>query len=774
MGGDRGKTKKQLVDELNALRSRLDELQSHEVHQSGDAFVFNDILLNAAVGVSMLDLKGKFLRANSFLCRMVGYSEKELQSMSFSDITHPDDIQKGMEQMQMMLSGKADHVWFEKRYLHKAGHAIHAVISPSLVRDERGEPRYFFGLWQDMSGRERAERELMLFSDALEQTMDGVQIVGLDGRVMYSNRAVEEIYGFSPDDLKGRHVNDMNVDPEFADREILPSIMRDGRWDGELMVRHKGGGEFPIWLSTSFIKDPTGQPIAMVGTIKDMSERKRAEKAIRESEEKYRSLVDNAIVGIYKTDLEGNLLYANMALANILEFDSPAELMSTGVLNTYKDPGQRNLLTEKLITNGKVDNLEIKLSTRTGRTKDVLVSATLEGNVISGMIMDINEIKSLEDQLRHAQKMEAIGTLTGGIAHEFNNIMTAIMGFGEFLQDRIAEDDPLRINVDMIIAASERAVKLTDGLLAYSRKQLTYMEPTNINAVIRTVEGFLSNLVGVDIDLRVKTSDGDLIALVDKAQIEQVLFNMTTNAMDAMPDGGTVTISSGLVDSGDIPLDNPSRLKTGRYVLVSVSDTGTGIEDGDMEKIFEPFYTTKAVGKGTGLGLSMVYGMVKKHDGYIFVDSKPGEGTTFRIYLPLAETVGEEVIKETSMQVAGGTETVLVAEDDEAVRMLMKEMLETSGYSVITAVDGMDAVDRFMKSRDSIDLLLFDVAMPGKNGLEAYEEISRTVPDVKVIFVSGYLSDDLLGRTINERGLTFLPKPVRSRELFKSVRDVLG
>jgi PAS domain S-box-containing protein len=507
---------------------------------------------------------------------------------------------------------------------------------------------------------------------------------------------------------------------------------------------------------------------------REIAEHTRTEDALRESEKKYRDLVDNPLVGVFQSSLAGDLLFVNEALARMNEFDAPQEMIVEGVLARYKHPERRDVLIDLLKRDGKVDNFELDVLTKSGKTINILINAVLEGETMSGMVLDISERKRLEEQLRHAQKMEALGTLTGGVAHEFNNIMTAILGYGEFLEEEIGEDSSLWGHVEMIVASAERAAKLTEGLLAYSRKQITHMEPVNLRDVMAATEGFLSGLIGENIALAVEARDGDLTVMADKVQIEQVLLNLAMNAADAMPEGGTITMRAQAVECAEEVIEDHARIPPGAYVRVDVSDTGTGIGRDIREKIFEPFFTTKEVGKGTGLGLSMVYGIVRRHGGYITVESEPGRGTTFTVFLPSsgpAEPVEHVPRKEDA---AMGTETVLVAEDDDTIRELMRATLERAGYTVIEAVDGEDAVQKFLGNRDRVGLLLFDVIMPGKSGKEAYEEIRAVCPGVKVLFISGYVSDDIRSKAMLGEEHPLIHKPVAPRELLKKIREALG
>ncbi len=386
----------------------------------------------------------------------------------------------------------------------------------------------------------------------------------------------------------------------------------------------------------------------------------------------------------------------------------------------------------------------------------------------------LEEKSRIEDQLKHSQKMEAIGTLTAGVSHEYNNIMTSIIGFGEIMQEEIGTDNPLREYVDDILTSARRAAVLTRSLLAYSRKQITHMEPLVVNETLSSVHRFLSKLVREGIELRVLNTAEDLTIMGDRSQLEQVFINLSTNALDAMPEGGVLTIQLESVKNSDTPELPRAESQPYTYVLISVTDTGVGMDAKVKEKIFEPFYTTKDIGKGTGLGLSMVYGIIQRHNGHIHVDTEPGKGSSFKVFLPQIEPRRMEAEPAAPISTEKGTETVLIAEDEELLLKLMKQTLEKTGYRVITATDGEDAVQKYSSYKNEIDLLFFDVAMPGKDGKQAYEEIRKIDPDIKVIFISGYgeMNDPRI-RSIIDEGKVIISKPVNVNEILRKIRTVL-
>jgi len=389
------------------------------------------------------------------------------------------------------------------------------------------------------------------------------------------------------------------------------------------------------------------------------------------------------------------------------------------------------------------------------------------------LVRDVTEHRKLEDQLRQAQKMESIGQLAGGIAHDFNNFLTAINGYGALLKMKLKKTDPLRDYAKQILLSSDKAANLTKSLLAFSRKQIINPRPVNINEIVKQSEKLMSRLISEDIELKTILSDKELIATADSGQIEQVLMNLATNARDAMPDGGLLTIETDFTEMNSDFIRTHGYGKPGRYVLLSITDSGEGIDYKTKDKIFEPFFTTKDTGKGTGLGLAMVYGIITQHNGFINVYSEPGNGTTFKIYLPAVESVTEEDLAEELPELTGGTETILMAEDNPYVADFLSKVLNDSGYTVLVTANGEDALNSYMANKTSIQLLLLDVIMPDKNGKEVYAEIKQSNPKIKALFLSGYTADLMHKKGILEKGINFLSKPVSPDDLLRKVREIL-
>lgn len=520
-------------------------------------------------------------------------------------------------------------------------------------------------------------------------------------------------------------------------------------------------------------------------------ERERAEKTLQESEPRLSEAQQIARIGSWEWDIIKNKMCYSDAVYCIFG------LSSQEFGDTYDAFLDRIHPDDSAFVRESIDKA---LSER--KPYDIKYRITLKDNTIRfihekvvvlfdnmgirpvrmvGTIQDISEIKQAEEeqsrlreQLERVSKLESIGKLAGGIAHDFNNILTVISGYGQLLNKELKGDDPFKAYVEKIVTSADRAAQLTQGLLAFGRKQISDQKPVEINELMKSSECLMRRLLGEDIELTISLTDKKCIVMADSGQIEQVMMNLATNARDAMPHGGEIIIHTNIIE-----LDNEYRKthgygETGKYVLLSFSDTGEGMDEETRKRIFEPYFTTKDVGKGTGLGLSIVYGIVKQHNGYINAYSEPGKGTSFKIYLPLIESAVEKKRRETHTLTAGGTETILMAEDELEVRNLVKTVLEGNGYKVIEATDGEDAIKKFTEHKDEINLLIFDVVMPKKSGKDAYDTIRKVKPEVKTLFMSGY-SEDIIHKRgfVIEKGLTYVSKPILPTELLKIVRELL-
>lgn len=527
-------------------------------------------------------------------------------------------------------------------------------------------------------------------------------------------------------------------------------------------------GAFFVFIVVSLTRD----------TIKGM---KSAEERLEASEKYLRSIIETEPECVKLLASDGTLLAMNPAGLDMVGAKTADMVVGKSVYSLVT-PECRDSFREFVenVCSGMKGSCEFEIVGLKG-TRSRLESYAVpfydekdDKFVMLSVTRDVTERRKLEEELSQAAKMEAIGTLTGGIAHDFNNILTVIMGYGEILQDEMDVSNPLRNYVGHMLAVSKKGAKLIDSLLAFSRKQTIHTRPVDVRDIVRSVEQLLPGLTGEGIQLKTEVDKESLTVLADPEQIERVLMNLASNARDAMRGRGMITITAGKTRLDEDFTKARGYGKAGLYAGLTVSDTGMGMNEETIERIFEPFFTTKGTGKGTGLGLSIVYGIIRQHNGYIEVSSEPGKGSRFHIYLPLVEnrTITEEAPPSPAIP-AKGKETVLVAEDDNTVRELTRSLLEKYGYKVIEAVDGEDAVRKFVENKDTVQLLLFDMVMPKKNGREAYDEIRKIREDVKVIFASGYPGEVFHKRPRMPDNAEMVSKPFLPAVLMSKVREVL-
>jgi len=502
-----------------------------------------------------------------------------------------------------------------------------------------------------------------------------------------------------------------------------------------------------------------------------------AQEGLRRSEANFRSLVTNAPYGICRCDSAGIIVEANPAMVEMLEYKSAWDITGLNLANLHADSQHWFNLVDQLRSGKRFDELVVDWLCQSGK----IITVRLSGCSIRGeksetffelIAEDVTEHRALEQQLRQAQKMEAIGRLAGGIAHDFNNLLMVISGYCEFLVEGTANDPKLRGPAQEIANAAERATTLTRQLLAFSRKQMLAPKVLDLNAIVTENLKMLTRVIGEDIEL-VMASGEDLGAVkADPGQIEQVIMNLAVNARDAMPKGGKLTIETGNISLDDNYARFHAPLKPGEYVMLAISDTGTGMDSETLSHIFEPFFTTKETGKGTGLGLSMVYGIIKQSNGYIMAYSEPGRGTTFKIYFPRTQE-SVSPIQKPEEEIPRGTETVMIVEDEAALRELTCVLLEDAGYTVLESSGAEDAIETAKGLQRKIDLLLTDIVMPRLDGRELANQMVSLRPNLKVLYMSGYTDDVIVHRGILKQMTMLVQKPFTKSTLLRKVRETL-
>lgn len=645
-------------------------------------------------------------------------------------------------------------------------------------------------LEQTLLDRQRAEQALKdseeRYRTLFEGVPDAILIADLETGCIYdANPSAARLLGRSCQELIGLQQAELHPPGILARTQVSfqehAAAARAGNISGpfEHLVLRADGSEVPVEIMTQPVV--VNGKLMMQGVFRDISARKQAELSLRASEQAFRAVVENSPDVIIRYDREGRRIYVNPEFERVNHLTAQQVLGKKPLELATELAPVADVFTEKLMAamaSGVVTKIDLAWN-KEGRLVSWFVRVVPEfdeaGQVISALTIwsDLTERKHLEEQLFHAQKMEAIGRLAGGIAHDFNNILNVVIGYGNLMELGLQEGDLSLTYLREIIAAAQRAAHLTQGLLIFSRKQAVDLKPIDINALVNGMRKMLPRIIGEDIETVIQTSDLPLTVQADYGQIEQVLMNFATNARDAMPNGGKLTIKTLAVEMDEAFIHAHGYGSPGHYVCIEVTDTGQGMDEATRDRIFEPFFTTKEVGKGTGLGLSIVFGIVKQHKGYVNCYSEPGRGTSFSVYLPRLAVLSREEMQINLVPIPGGHETILLAEDDAALRKFSQDLLEMYGYRVLAAVDGEEAVAKFKEHMGQIHLVLLDMIMPRKNGNEVYEEIHALRPEVKVIFVSGYPDHAIQRQRIVEAKLELIQKPFSTRELLEAIRACL-
>ncbi|WP_447974567.1 PAS domain S-box protein [Nitrospira sp. Kam-Ns4a] len=705
-----------------ALEAEIRERRRAEEALRTSEQQFSRAFEHAAIGMALVAPDGRWLKVNRSLCDLTGYAAEELRTKTFQDITHPDDLERDLAYVRQMLSGEIQTYQMEKRYIHKQGHVVWILLSVSLVRDAEGRPAHFIAQIQDITERKRAEAALRTQTGQLEliaETMtkfleNGDWREASAALLRGALRQTESEYGFIGVVAEGPALRIL----AHEGLEWHPAVNREFYEQAVRTYEAQGYLEFTN-LDTLF-----GRVITSGATV---------------------------IANDPATDpRSGGLPPGHPPLRHFMGVPVVGGAGIVGMIGVANRPG------------GYTDAEQAKI--------ELLAHAV--GVLYDGYLRREREA-NLEAQLRQMQKMEAVGQLAGGIAHDFNNLLMVINGYSKLLLDRYGTSESPGSELRQIREAGDRAAALVQQLLAFSRKQVLVPVVVDLNGVVAGIHIMLQGLLGEGIDLALDLDRAIGRVKADVGQLEQVLINLVLNARDAMPQGGKLTIET---RNRDITESNRHRqiVRPGRYVTLSVSDTGCGMDRETQARIFEPFFTTKERGKGTGLGLSTVYGIVKQSGGYVFVYSEPGQGSTFRIYLPRVDEAVAAIARPPGDHMpATGTERILLVEDDPAVRTLLRDVLLGHGYTVLEARHGVEALLVANRDPAPIHLLLTDVVMPQMSGRELAERLRQDRPDLKVLYISGYSEAAVVHHGVLDPGTVLLQKPFDTSVLLRSVREVL-
>jgi two-component system cell cycle sensor histidine kinase/response regulator CckA len=728
---------------------------------------------------------GRILDVNRQACESLGYERHELVGMTPFDLDVQID-RAFLDRIEAQLDA-GEVAAFDTHHRRKDGTAfpVEVRIRPFW----EGGRRFGVSLARDITERKRAEQALR---ESQERLRLAVQATGLgpwdwditNDAVIFSSEWKRQL-GYDDDELENRFEEwESRLHPH--DREPVHQALQaylEGRrpeYAVEFRLRHKDGSYRWIYTRGTAARDATGRPTRMLGCHLDITDRKRAEQALMESHELLNAVVEGTSDAVFVKDLEGRYLLMNSAGACLLgrsveevigKYDH--DLFGPDAAQAIRDRDRQVMATgqpqtvEETVTAASI--ARTYLSSR-GVQRDG------QGSVIGiiGISRDITALKQLEEQLRQAQKMEAVGQLAGGVAHDFNNLLTVIIASSDLLYEELRSDDASRELVAEIQKAGTQAANLTRQLLAFSRRQVLQPRTVRLNELLADLVKLLKRLISADIELTLVTDAAAGAVRVDPGQFEQAIINLAVNARDAMPEGGALLIETHRADLDDAFARCHTDVQPGRYALVTVKDSGHGMDEATRGRIFEPFFTTKGPGHGTGLGLAMVYGFVKQSGGHIEVESEVDRGTVVRVYFPHAEeAVTPAAPTEDVVTTTGGTETILLVEDEDAVRMLLRQILESSGYVVLEAPDGQEGISVAQRHQGTIHILVTDLVMPRMSGRQLADQLTRSIPDLRILFMSGYSYEPAGPDPGLGPGIDLLQKPFSPNSLVRKVREIL-
>ena len=776
----------------------------------------------APEAISILDPEYRITRLNGEFTRIFGFGPEEAMGQRIDSLIVPPDRSAETRWITELLV-KGQKVVLETKRQRKDGMLLDVFMSAAPIMID-GKQVAMCILYRDISEQKRAEalnsalyRITQKTSSAEDLQQFYAAVHGIVGELMYARNLYIAVYDpltqlvsfpYFEDEEDSRPVPKTlgkglteyvlrTGEPLLCTPEVFDALMKRGEveligapsldWLGvPLKAGNNSFGVLVVQSYTGNVRFGEKEKEILTFVSQQLAsaiEHKRNEEALRRSEARYRSLVQSAVYSIYRSSLEGRFFDVNPALIAMLGYESVEEVLALDPKSdVFLDPSEQARVMGEFQRGARLDNVEVRWKRKDGSAITVRLSGRVVNSpeetaeVVEIIAEDITERRVLENQFRQAQKMEAVGRLAGGVAHDFNNLLMVISGYTEVLLEHTRKSNPLYPKIEAIHQATDRATTLTRQLLAFSRKQLLELKVVDLNIIVEDMERLLRPLIGENIELQTQLAPDLGRTRADAGQIEQVIMNLVVNSKDAMPNGGKITIQSAnaRLNNEDVRREY-SYIQPGLYVVLSVTDTGDGMDKETQLRIFEPFFTTKEKGKGTGLGLSTVYGIIKQSGGYVLVESEPRQGTTFRIYLPRVEDALEPVgaVGASSSQ-SGGSETVLLVEDEESVRQLVRETLESKGYKVLEADNGEAALQIVAGYSGNIDILITDVVMPGMSGRELSARLCASCPQTKVLYLSGYTEDAIVHEGVLDPDTAFLQKPFTLQMLVRKVREVLG
>ncbi|HEV8454647.1 MAG TPA: PAS domain S-box protein [Gemmatimonadales bacterium] len=771
-----------VVTEIELRREMAWRRQAEQGRRDSDE-QFYSTFEQSGIGMAVMSPDGRWLRVNQALCDLLGSAPDDLVGFSAEARTHPDDVPADREAIRLLLTGECRTYTVEKRYLTRSGEVLWALVNVSLVTDAEGKPTHLIAAIQDITERKQAEAALRASEERYRFVAQASKEVVWDWDLLTDEVVWDEGTGplldYQPAEL-GATADWWyeRLHPEDRERVVgsLDSAIRQGEtvWSEEYRFRRADGSYADVQDRARIVHDETDAPVRVVSAMADLTEGRRSERRLHQ-------VLDALPTGVWIVDRQGRIVLDNIASREIW---GPVRYLELDQLPAYNSrwaasgqPFQPNEwgVAQALESGESVLNQEITIDIPGGGQKTIVNSALpirdAEGQTVGALNLseDVTGKRAeeeagsqREEEERQADKMDAVGRLAGGIAHDFNNLLTGILTYSELILQELRPSDPLRADIEQIRHAGQRAAGLTRQLLAFSRRQVLQPRVVSLNALATELEPMLSRLLGTDValDLLLAPEAGNVT--VDPGQMEQVLVNLITNARDAMPRGGRVSITTANAQLRDTP-----------YVAIAVKDTGSGMDAATQARVFEPFFTTKQGSSGTGLGLSTVFGIIEQSGGHIVVESQPDQGSEFTIYLP-RYTGSEPALSTAERDVPqGGSETLLLVEDEATVRSSVRRLLEWHGYRVIEAGNGREALRIYEDNPEAIDLVLTDLVMPEMGGHELVEQLRIRNPALRAVFMSGYTERPLANDTSMHPATGFVEKPFTVDTLMRRLREAL-
>jgi len=779
---DTGKIKG-VIEYIRDITASKQAEESLQKEKDFFAALFNTV----AALVVVFDPQGRIVRLNHAFEATTGFTLDEVRGQYFWDyFVAPEDLEKVKARFQKLQTGHFPGGG-QKYLLTKGGGRRLISWSDTTLLNKEGALEYLISTGIDTTGRKKAEdllresekRYKMLFDSAPDAILI-MEAAGKNaGRIVAANQAAAEMHGYTVPEILDLNIAVLDPTVKISSNTARHQRILAGEWIKEEVTHwRKDGSEFPVEIHAGLMELEDHKYI--LAFDRDITERRQGEEALREAHQTLHALIQASPLAIYVMDREGRVQLWNPAAERMFgwkEEEVLSRLLPT--VPTDQVTESKGLL-KRILVGDSLHGLELRRRKKDGSPIDISVfTAPLcdaHGRITGIMAMntDITESKRLKEQLLQAQKMEVVGRLAGGVAHDFNNLLTAITGYSELVLNFMDEDNPLRQDVAEIRKAGDRAASLTRQLLAFSRKQVLQPKVLDLNLVVDNLGNMLKRLIGSDIELVITPESNLGRVMADPGQIEQVILNLAINARDAMPLGGKLTIETANIDLEESYTRRHMEVLPGPYVLLTVSDTGCGMDQETRSHIFEPFFTTKETGKGTGLGLSTVYGIVKQSGGHIAVESKSGQGAAFKIYLPRIDGVMEPVSPPSQgTEDYRGQETILLVEDEDGVRQLVSTILKRHGFTVLEARHGPEALILTEQHQGPIHLILTDVVMPGMGGQELAQRLQPLHPGVKVLYMSGYAEETSLHQNLSDQGICYLQKPFEAHGLLHRVRELL-